>query len=86
MEEKVVIDMRLSTKDIWKFSLYHASRGFQGVFNVLITVVSLGYLIFRWNMLAVNHRDFIVVRIALFSDSASNTLPKGCKSGEVRGH
>ena len=67
MEEKVVIDMRLSTKDIWKFSLYHASRGFQGVFNVLITVVSLGYLIFRWNMLAVNHRVILLLLGLLFS-------------------
>lgn len=67
MENELKFDVRLTTKDLWVFSMYHANNGVQGIFNVLFTVAALFLLIFRWSTLTTGYRLLLVVCVLLFT-------------------
>lgn len=37
--EKIVLDIQLDAKDLWRFSMHHANKGFQGIFNVAFSIL-----------------------------------------------
>ena len=38
-EERFHFHIQMDAKDLWMFSMYHANKGYLGVFNVLFTLV-----------------------------------------------
>lgn len=46
---KVTFDIKLSAKDIFKFNMYQAYRGMQGLISTLIPLVIIGTVIWKYN-------------------------------------
>lgn len=69
MENKEVYEFRveMSEKNLWYFSLYHANRGFFGIFNVLFSLASLYLLITTWNSIPVANRVLLIICVMLFT-------------------
>ena len=44
----VDVTLRITAKDLWMFSMYHANAGFMGMFNLIFSLAALYLLIFRW--------------------------------------
>lgn len=61
------MDIHLEAKDLWKFSMYHANRGFQGLFNIGFSVVWLGLLIADFSKLDTAKRLLFLVLALTFS-------------------
>lgn len=38
MNKIIELKMKITTRDLWVFSMYHSNRGFQGVFNIIFTL------------------------------------------------
>lgn len=38
MNKIIELKMKITTRDLWIFSMYHSNRGFQGVFNIIFTL------------------------------------------------
>ena len=54
-------NIKLTAKELWQFSMYHANRGFTGIFNIFITIFALGVLVFRWEMFSMVYRLLLVL-------------------------
>lgn len=67
MEKELKFEVRLTARDLWGFSMYHANHGFQGAFNVIFTLAALFLLIFRWSTLTMSYRGLLAVCILLFA-------------------
>ena len=69
MEQKnpLILDVRLTAKDLWKFSMYHSYRGFQGVFSFLFSAAALYVLIATWTTSSRPYRILILVCALMFT-------------------
>ena len=69
MEQKnpLVLDIKLTANDLWRFSLYHSYRGFQGVFSFLFSVAALYVLIATWTTATLSYRILIIVCALMFT-------------------
>ena len=41
----VDVTLRITAKDLWMFSMYHANAGFMGMFNLIFSLAALYLLI-----------------------------------------
>ena len=64
MNEEMKFEVRLTAKELWLFSMYHANSGIMGLFNLLFTLAALFLLVFRWGDLTVAYR-FLMFGCAL---------------------
>lgn len=60
-------EVRLTAKELWAFSMYHANGGFRGIFNLLFSLAALFLLVFRWRTLMMPNRLLLVVCVLLFT-------------------
>lgn len=67
MGKDVSFELKLTTKDLWQFAMYHANQGFMGIFNVIFTVMALFLLITRWAELTVPYRLLLLVGALVFT-------------------
>ncbi len=69
MEQKneITIEVRMTANDLWRFSMYHANKGYFGVFNVLFTLAVLYLLFFQGAQMALPQRLLLVVCALLFT-------------------
>lgn len=67
MENELKFEVKLTVKDLWAFSMYHANAGFRGIFNLVFTIAALFLLVFRWGALAASSRFLLVVCVLLFT-------------------
>ena len=69
MEEKqpIVIEVKLTVKDLWKFSMYHSYRGMQGLFNIIFSAAAVFLLITTWSSNSTSYRVLLVVCALMFT-------------------
>lgn len=69
MEEKqpIVIEVKLTAKDLWKFSMYHSYRGMQGLFNIIFSAAAVFLLITTWSSNSTSYRVLLVVCALMFT-------------------
>ena len=69
MEEKDPneIEVKLTAKDLWKFSMYHSYRGLQGLFNIIFSVAAVFLLITTWNSNSASYRVLLIVCALMFT-------------------
>ncbi len=60
-------EAKLTVKDLWAFSMYHANAGLRGVFNLLFTAAALFLLVFKWGSVPVSSRILLVLCVLLFT-------------------
>lgn len=66
-KEPLVIEVKLTTMDLWKFSMYHANHGAYGIFNVLFTAAALVLIVTTWNENAAVYRVLLIISALLFT-------------------
>lgn len=66
-EQKIQFHIQMKAKDLWKFSMYHANKGYLGVFNVLFTLASLYLLVTKWSETGVAYRLLLLVCVMMFT-------------------
>ncbi len=69
MEQRnpLVIEVKLTAKDLWKFSMYHSYRGLQGIFNIIFSVAALFLLAATWSSNSVPYRILLVICALMFT-------------------
>lgn len=69
MEEKypIVIEVKLTAKDLWKFSMYHSYQGLQGLFNIIFSAAAVFLLITTWNSNSTPYRVLLVICALMFT-------------------
>lgn len=69
MEEKfpIVIEIKLTAKDLWKFSLYHAYWGSRGIFPAIFSLAAVYLLITAWSTTTVAYRIMLLVSALVFT-------------------
>lgn len=65
--KQVDVTLRITAKDLWAFSMYHANAGLMGIFNLLFSLAALYLLIFRWSSTTVPYRCLLVVCALIFT-------------------
>ena len=66
-EQTFQFHIQVSTKDLWRFSMYHANKGYLGLFNILFTLGSLYLLVSKWNTAAVYQKLLLMVCVLMFT-------------------
>ena len=59
--------IRMTANDLWRFSMYHANKGYLGVFNVLFTLAALFLLVFQSGQMLLPQRFLLVVCALMFT-------------------
>lgn len=67
MKENLDFQVKLTAKDLWQFSMYHAYAGASGVFCLIFTLASLFLLVTRWGFLNIFQRVMLVVCALIFT-------------------
>lgn len=67
MKKEMKFEVKLTAKELWQFSMYHANAGFTGLFNLIFTVAALFLLVFRWGELTVAYRLLLVGCVLIFT-------------------
>lgn len=67
MEKEMKFEVKLSAKDLWQFSMYHANGGVTGLFNLLFTLAAIFLLIVRWGTLTGAYRLLLVGCALIFT-------------------
>ncbi len=72
MEEQIKppafsFSITLDAKELWKFSMYHANKGYLGVFNVLFTIAAVYLLITQWAVVSGPYRLLLVMCVLMFT-------------------
>lgn len=66
-EQTFQFHIRTEAKDLWRFSMYHANKGYLGVFNVLFTLASLYLLVSQWSSTSTAYRLLLLVCVLMFT-------------------
>lgn len=66
-EQTFRFHIQMQAKDLWKFSMYHANKGYLGVFNVLFTLASLYLLVTKWSETGTAYRLLLLVCVMMFT-------------------
>ena len=64
----------LNAAELWKFSMYHANKGYLGVFNVLFTIAAVYLLITQWAVVSGPYRVLLVMCVLMFTVWQPGTL------------
>ncbi len=67
MEKEVQFQIKITSKDLWQFSMIHANSGFLGLFNVIFTVAMLIVLITSYESFSTMQRVALTICVLLFS-------------------
>lgn len=59
--------VQLNAMELWKFSMYHANRGFLGLFNVFFTVAAVYLLITQWSAVTAPYRLLLILCVLMFT-------------------
>ena len=69
VEEKhpIEIEVKLTAKDLWKFSMYHSYQGLQGLFNIIFSAAAVFLLITTWSSNSTPYRVLLIVCALMFT-------------------
>lgn len=65
-QETFEFQVQMTASDLWRFSLYHANRGYLGFFNLLFTLAAAFLLVTTWNQNTAAYRILLAVLTLLF--------------------
>ncbi len=57
----------LNAGELWKFSMYHANRGYLGIFNGLFTIAALYLLVTQWAVVSGPYRMLLILCVLMFT-------------------
>ncbi|MCI8889548.1 MAG: YcxB family protein [Hungatella sp.] len=66
-DQEFQFQIQVEAGDLWKFSMYHANKGYLGIFNVLFTLASLYLLITKWGSTGAGYRLLLLMCVLMFS-------------------
>ena len=75
----VDVTLRITAKDLWMFSMYHANAGFMGMFNLIFSDLSVEYY---YGAIPVSACG---LRADLYGVAAFPSLEQGQKTGKAPG-
>ena len=58
----------LNAGELWKFSMYHANRGYLGIFNGLFTIAALYLLVTQWAVVSGPYRMLLILCVLMRSE------------------
>lgn len=64
---KFSFPVALNAGELWKFSMYHANRGYFGIFNGLFTVAALYLLVTQWGAVNGLYRVLLILCVLMFT-------------------
>ncbi len=67
MKEKYDFQVKLTAKDLWHFTMYHAYFGMTGVFCVIFTLSAVVLILTRWEVLETYQKGLLVICLLLFT-------------------
>ena len=67
MKKEMKFEVKLTAKELWQFSMYHANSGAMGLFNVIFTAAALFLLVFRWGTLTAAYRLLLLGCVLIFT-------------------
>lgn len=67
MKKEMKFEVRLTAKELWQFSMYHANAGFTGGFNLIFTAAAAFLLVFRWGSLTPAYRLLLFGCLLIFT-------------------
>lgn len=66
-KEPLVIEVKLTARELWRFSMYHSYKGFSGAFNVIFSAAAVFLLATTWSRDTVFYRALLVVCALMFT-------------------
>ena len=79
----LVFTVKLTAKDLWKFSLYHSNKGMLGIFNVIFSLAAIFLLVTTWRSNTVMYRALLIVCALMFTVSP---VSEGGEAVEASGY
>lgn len=67
MDKKITFQIRIKAKDLWQFSMYHANRGAQGLFNLIFTGAAAIWLLTGWSESTASYRGMMLLGVLAFT-------------------
>lgn len=69
MEQKnpLVLEIKLTARDLWNFSMYHSYRGFQGMFSLIFSAAAAYVLVATWQTASLPYRILLIVCLLMFT-------------------
>ena len=71
------IQVKMTARDIFDFSMYSAYSGFAGIFTFVFLILVIGILGYAWSSVAVMQRVMLLGCIILFVRPADHDLDEG---------
>lgn len=65
--DPVAFTVKLTAKDLWKFSLYHSNKGMLGIFNVIFSLAAIFLLVTTWGSNTAMYRALLVICALMFT-------------------
>lgn len=66
-EQTFHFHIQIEAQDLWKFSMYHANRGYLGIFNGLFTLAAFYLLATQWGNTGTGSRLLLILSALLFT-------------------
>ncbi len=66
-EKELRFRIHMTANDLWRFSMYHANKGYLGFFNVLFTLAAIFLLVFQGAEMLLPQRFLLVVCALMFT-------------------
>lgn len=66
-DNPLVMEVKLTAEDLWKFSMYHCYRGMQGLFNVIFSGAAVFLLLTTWREASAVYRGLLLVCALMFT-------------------
>lgn len=63
----LVFTVKLTAKDLWKFSLYHSNKGMLGIFNVIFSLAAIFLLVTTWGSNTAMYRALLIICALMFT-------------------
>ena len=63
----LVFTVKLTAKDLWKFSLYHSNKGMLGIFNVIFSLAALFLLVTTLGSNTAMYRALLIICALMFT-------------------
>lgn len=60
-------EVKLTAKDLWQFTMYHAYQGMSGIFAAIFTIAAVILILVRWSVLVDFQKILLVVCLLLFT-------------------
>lgn len=67
MEQKLSFEVKLTAKDLWKFSMYHSNKGMLGIFNLIFSAAAVFLLITTWGANTAVYRALLLICALMFT-------------------